>query len=159
MADEQLVHAGDRYRGPDGVEHAAMAATALACRQRLVQAPLSPIKKNLLPITPAEAHNLNGAISRPVHVQHLGASASLVPHVKVRSESQGVIQNRTVPRSTSVDAIPETECGLPCLLAISTAAALSSGICTLRFGRTSATCTPPHRALSVDVVELTPVIV
>jgi hypothetical protein len=50
------------------------------------------------------------------------------------------IENRTVPRSTPVSSCPEIDPGLPCLAAILTAAAFSSGSCTLRFDRTPAIC-------------------
>src|SRR5262245_18099277 len=50
---------------------------------------LSPIEKDLLPITSTEAHDFNCAIAGPMHIQDLRAAARLVPYVKVRSKTQG----------------------------------------------------------------------
>ena len=56
---------------------------------RSVERPLSPIEKDLLPITATETHDLKCAIAGPMQVQDLATSAGLVPRVKVCSETQG----------------------------------------------------------------------
>lgn len=102
-------------------EHVANAdpfGTAAGSRRSIsvasVKRPLSPIEKNLLPITSTEAYDFNCTIIVPIHVQDLGAPARLVPHVQVGSETQGADREPDGAKIHVSELVPGNRAVLDC---------------------------------------------